>query len=205
MTNLYCDQMLMGESALLGAKMLIQRLLMTFFLGLCIAQKALAALDVGDNAPDFAAAAAKAGKPFSFSLSSALAKGPVVLYFFPAAFSEGCSIEAATFADAIDQFEAMGATVVGVSRDDIDVLTRFSMEPVKGRFSLASDPSMSIAKSFDAVMRYRPEFANRISYVIAPTGKVVYSYLSLDPDRHVSNTLEALRKLQKQPSKPVPG
>jgi peroxiredoxin Q/BCP len=105
--------------------MFIQRLLMPVVLGLCMTQQALAALDIGDQAPDFATAAAKAGKPFSFSLSSALAKGPVVLYFFPAAFSEGCSIEAATFADAIDQFEAMGATVVGVSRDDIDVLTQY--------------------------------------------------------------------------------
>lgn len=185
--------------------MFVHRLVMTFFLGLCMTQQAVAALDIGDKAPDFATVAAKAGNPFSFSLSTALAKGPVVLYFFPAAFSEGCSIEAATFADAIDQFEAMGATVVGVSRDDIDVLTRFSLESVKGKFAVASDPSMSIAKSFDAVMRYRPEFANRISYVIAPTGRVVYSYLSLDPDRHVSNTLEALRALQQSSTKPVPG
>jgi peroxiredoxin len=162
---------------------------------------ARAALDVGDKAPDFSAVAARAGKQFQFSLAAALAKGPVVLYFFPAAFSEGCSIEAHTFAEAINQFESMGATVVGVSRDEIGVLSRFSEAAVNGRFAVASDASLSIAKSFDAVMQHSPEFANRISYVIAPTGKVVYSYLSLDPDRHVSNTLAALRDLKQRSAK----
>ncbi len=157
----------------------------------------MAGLDVGDTAPDFSTVAARAGKQFQFSLAAALAQGPVVLYFFPAAFSEGCSLEAHTFAEAIGEFEAMGATVVGVSRDDIQALSRFSQEAVNGRFAVASDESLAIAKSFDAVMRHRPEFANRISYVIAPSGKVVYSYISLDPVRHVSNTLEALRALNK--------
>ena len=162
---------------------------------------AQAALDVGDKAPDFSTAAARAGKTFQFSLSGALAKGPVVLYFFPAAFSEGCSIEAHSFAEAITQYESMGATVVGVSRDDIDVLSRFSVQACNGKFAVASDESLSIAKSFDAVMQHRPDFANRVSYVIAPSGKVSYSYLSLDPSRHVSNTLAALRELQKRPAR----
>ncbi len=174
-------------------------------LGLMLTSPATAALDIGDTAPNFSTVAALAGKQFEFSLSAALAKGPVVLYFFPAAFSDGCSIEAHTFAEAISQYDAMGATVVGVSRDDIAVLSRFSEQAVNGKFAVASDESLAISKAFDAVMRHRPEYANRISYVIAPSGKVVYSYVSLDPDRHVSNTLEALRALKQQTPKPVPG
>ena len=166
-----------------------------------LAPHAWAALDVGDKAPDFSTVAARAGKPFQFSLSAALAKGPVVLYFFPLAFSEGCSIEAHSFAEAITQFESLGATVVGVSRDDIGILSRFSEQACNGKFAVASDESLAIAKSFDAVMQHRPEFANRVSYVIAPSGKVAYSYLSLDPDRHVSNTLAALRDLKQRAAK----
>lgn len=155
-----------------------------------------ATLDVGEKAPDFSTAAARAGQQFQFSLGTALAKGPVVLYFFPAAFTEGCSIEARAFAEAIGQFESMGATVVGVSRDDIGVLSRFSVQACNGKFAVASDETLAIAKSFDAVMQHRPDFANRVSYVIAPSGRVAYSYLSLDPERHVTNTLAALRNLK---------
>ena len=162
---------------------------------------AQAALDIGDKAPDFTTPAARAGKLFQFSLSAALASGPVVLYFFPAAFSEGCSMEAHSFAEAITQYESMGATVVGISRDDIDMLSRFSVQACNGKFAVASDESLSIAKSFDAVMQHRPDYANRVSYVIAPSGKVVYSYLSLDPSRHVSNTLAALRDLKQRSAK----
>jgi thioredoxin-dependent peroxiredoxin len=161
---------------------------------------AQAALDIGDKAPDFSTIAAKAGKSFLFSLSEALSKGPVVLYFFPAAFSEGCSIEAHAFAEAIPEFEALGATVVGVSRDDISVLSRFSVQACNGKFPVASDETLSIAKSFDATMQHRADYANRVSYVISPAGKVTYSYLSLDPSRHVGNTLAALREWkQRQP------
>jgi peroxiredoxin len=169
-------------------------------LGVLLTPLAQAALDVGDRAPDFSTQAAKAGKAFQFSLSAALAKGPVVLYFFPAAFSEGCSIEAHAFAEAIPEFEALGATVVGVSRDDITVLSRFSVQACNGKFPVASDETLSIAKSFDATMQHRADYANRVSYVISPAGKVTYSYLSLDPSRHVGNTLAALRDWkQRQP------
>ncbi len=169
--------------------------LLAMALGL-LAPMAQAALDVGDKAPDFSTQAAKAGKPFQFSLAAALARGPVVLYFFPAAFSEGCSIEAHAFAEAIPQFESLGATVVGVSRDDIEVLSRFSVQACNGKFPVASDETLAIAKSFDATMQHRSDYANRVSYVIAPSGTVAYSYLSLDPSRHVSNTLAALRELK---------
>jgi thioredoxin-dependent peroxiredoxin len=163
------------------------------WIGILMSPGVLAALDVGESAPEFSTVAARAGKPFQFSLSAALAKGPVVLYFFPAAFSAGCSLEAHSFAEAIADFESLGATVVGVSRDDIEVLSRFSTQACNGKFAVASDETLAIAKSFDAVMQSRPDYANRVSYVIAPSGKVVYSYLSLDPNRHVSNTLAALR------------
>jgi peroxiredoxin len=162
---------------------------------------AQAALDVGDRAPDFATQAAQAGRAYRFSLAEQLAKGPVVLYFFPAAFSEGCSLEARSFADAITQFESLGATVVGVSGDDIATLTRFSVQACNGKFAVASDESKAIMKSFDAVMQTRPDFANRISYVIAPNGAIVYSYLSLNPVRHVDKTLAALRDWKQQSGK----
>lgn len=157
-----------------------------------------AALDVGDAAPNFTAQAALAGKVFSFSLSDALAKGPVVLYFYPAAFSIGCSIEAHEFAEAIARFEALGATVIGVSTDDIDTLGKFSVQACQGKFPVASDNTQGIMKSYDAVMALRPDYANRVSYVIAPNGKVAYNYQSLNPSRHVEKTLAALKDLRQQ-------
>ena len=175
--------------------------LLTALLPALLPTNARAALDVGDKAPDFSTLAAMAGKPFQFSLATALAKGPVVLYFFPAAFSEGCSVEAHEFALAINQFDALGATVVGVSRDEIGILSRFSLLACNGKFAVASDESLTIARSFDALMQYRPDYANRVSYLIAPTGKVVYRYISLNPARHVQNTLAALKTLQQQSGK----
>ena len=154
---------------------------------------AWAALDVGDAAPNFTTAAALNGKVFQFSLAESLAKGPVVLYFFPAAFSVGCSMEAHEFAEAIDKFQALGATVIGVSGDDIDTLGKFSVQACQGKFPVASDSSQGIMKSYDAVMTLRPEYANRVSYVIAPGGSVVYNYQSLNPSRHVEKTLAAVK------------
>ena len=157
-----------------------------------LGQPARAALDVGDPAPDFTVPAALGGKVFSYRLSEQLAKGPVVLYFFPAAFSEGCSIEAHQFAEAIGKYEALGASVIGVSGDDLELITRFSVQACQGRFPVAADENMAVIKAFDAAMQTRPDYANRISYVIAPNGKVVYSYLSLNPHKHVEKTLAAL-------------
>ena len=130
---------------------------------------------------------------YTFKLSDSLAKGPVVLYFFPAAFSVGCSIEAHEFAESMAKFEALGATVIGVSSDDIDTLGKFSVQACQGRFPVASDSTQSVMKSYDAVMQTRPDYANRVSYVIAPNGKVVYNYQSLNPSRHVEKTLAALK------------
>jgi len=155
-----------------------------------------AALDIGDRAPEFNAEAAQGGKVYHYSLADALKKGPVVLYFFPAAYSEGCSVEAHYFAEAIPEFQALGATVVGVSGDDIDTLSKFSVQACQSKFPVASDERQTVMKSYDAVLKTRPEFANRISYVIAPNGQVVYHYMSLNPTKHVEKMLGALKSMQ---------
>ncbi|MDL9997800.1 peroxiredoxin [Variovorax sp. J22P240] len=162
-----------------------------------MATPALAALDIGDPVPKFTATAALGGKTFRYSLADALAKGPVVVYFFPAADSNDCSIEAHAFAEAIDQFTALGATVIGVSADDIDTLAKFSVKACQSRFPVASDQSKTVIQGFDAVMQTRPDFANRLSYVIAPNGNVAYFYQNLNPDKHVERMLNAIRALSK--------
>ena len=172
----------------------MRKLLGAIALLTALAPPAFAALDVGDRAPNFTTPAALNGKVFEFSLAESLAKGPVVPYFFPAAFSVGCSIEAHEFAEAIDKFQALGATVIGVSGDDIETLGKFSVQTCQGKFPVASDSSQGIMKSYDAVMQLRPEYANRLSYVIAPNGSVVYNYQILNPSRHVERTLGALRE-----------
>lgn len=117
----------------------------------------------------------------------------MVLNFFPLAFSEGCSIEAHNFAEAIEQYGALGATVIGVSRDDIETQKKFSVSECRGKFAVASDVDQSIMKSYDAVLFFRSDYANRVSFVISPAGKVIYQYNSLNPAKHVSNTLNALK------------
>lgn len=160
-----------------------------------------AALDIGEPVPRFTAAAALGGKAFRYSLADGLAKGPVVVYFFPSADSNACSIEAHAFAEAIDQFTALGASVIGVSADSIEVLQKFSVQSCNSRFPVASDESRAVISGFDAVMQTRPDFANRLSYVIAPDGKVAYYYLNLNPDRHVEKMLAALRAMAKAPGR----
>ena len=171
----------------------MKKFLALILLMLSLSTPSYAALDVGDAAPNFTVPAALGGKVFNFTLAQSLAKGPVVLYFFPAAFSVGCSIEAHEFAQAITKFEALGATVIGVSSDDIETLNKFSVQACQGKFPVASDSTQKVMKSYDAVMALRPDFANRISYVIAPNGKVIYNYQSLNPNRHVEKTLGALK------------
>lgn len=169
------------------------RLLACALTTLFLACPAQAGLDIGERAPDFTTDAALGGKVYKYSLAESLKRGPVVLYFFPAAYSVGCSLEAHEFAEAITQFEALGATVVGVSRDDIDTLTTFSVQACQSKFPVASDESLKIIKAYDAAMQTRPEYANRISYVIAPDNRIVYHYQSLNPVKHVERLLGALR------------
>src|SRR5208282_2353175 len=151
------------------------------------------ALGVGTKAPDFTAQASMDGKVYTFSLAEALSHGPVVLYFYPAAFTKGCTIEAHDFADAIDKYKALGATVIGVSHDNIETLNRFSVSECRSKFAVAADIDQAITKSYDAILAERPQYANRTSYVIAPSGEIIYQYTSLDPDKHVENTLAALK------------
>jgi peroxiredoxin Q/BCP len=174
-------------------EVLMQRLLACAVFTLFISSPASAALDIGERAPDFTTEAALAGSVYRYSLSESLRKGPVVVYFFPAAYSEGCSIEAHYFAEAVAQFKALGASVIGVSGDDIETLSKFSVQACQSRFPVASDQNQVVIKAFDAVMQTRPEYANRISYVIAPDGSVVYHYMSLNPTKHVEKTLAALK------------
>jgi thioredoxin-dependent peroxiredoxin len=153
-----------------------------------------AALAPGAQAPDFTTQATLAGKPFTFSLADALKKGPVVLYFYPAAFTPGCTVEAHNFAEATDKFNSLGATVIGVSHDNIDTLNKFSVSDCRNKFAVASDADQKITKAYDAVLAVKPEYADRTSYVIAPNGKIIYEYTALNPDKHVENTMAAVEK-----------
>lgn len=158
-----------------------------------ISTAALAALKVGDEAPDFITEASMAGKPFQFSLKDARAKGPVVLYFYPAAFTKGCTIEAREFAEASDSFKKNNATVIGVSADDIEKLNRFSVSECQNKFAVASDEKRAVIKAYDAAHTLRPSMADRISYVISPEGKVIFVHTGRDPYLHVEETLKAVQ------------
>jgi peroxiredoxin len=156
---------------------------------------AMAALKVGDSAPDFTTPAAIGGKAFTFSLADALKKGPVVLYFYPKAFTPGCTVEAHNFAEATEKFAALGATLVGMSGDDIDTLKEFSVKECRNKFAVAADADGKIMKKYDANLAFLPSTADRISYVINPAGKVIYTYSSMSPDNHVENTLKVIQDL----------
>lgn len=174
----------------------MRRSLFTAMATVLMAVPAFAALPDGTKAPDFSTDASLAGKSFKFSLAGALKKGPVVLYFYPAAFTPGCTVEAHEFAEATDQFKALGATVIGVSHDPIEKLNKFSVSECRNKFAVASDADGSVMKNYDAVLAQKPEYANRTSYVIAPTGVIIYSYTDLNPDKHVENTMAAVKKWQ---------
>lgn len=158
-----------------------------------MALPAYAALTVGAKAPTFATQASLAGKHIDFNMAEALKKGPVVLYFYPAAFTMGCTIEAHEFAEATDNFAALNATVVGVSADNIETLDRFSVEACRNKFAVAADPQATVIKSYEAENTQRPGRAARISYVIAPDGNVVFALQSNDPIEHVTKTMEAVK------------
>jgi thioredoxin-dependent peroxiredoxin len=169
------------------------RLLASVCLAALVAMPAAAALKNGAAAPDFKARASIGGKQFDFALADALKKGPVVLYFYPAAFTPGCTIEAHNFADAMDDFAKLGATVIGVSHDSIQTLDKFSLTECRSKFPVAADTSGRIMRSYDAVYRGDPEYADRVSYVIAPDGHVLFNYTSGDPTHHVEYTMNAVK------------
>jgi peroxiredoxin len=127
-------------------------------------------------------------------LADALKKGPVVLYFYPAAFTSGCTEEAHEFADAVPQFQALGATVIGVSQDGIEKLKKFSVSECRSKFPVASDGTGKISKDYDAVLIGFLGYSNRTSYVILPDGHIDYAYTAMNPSEHVGNTLAAVKK-----------
>ena len=161
-------------------------------LAVLTAAPAYAALQPGATAPDFTAPGAMAGKAFTFSLSDALKHGPVVLYFYPAAFTSGCTVEAHEFAEAADQYKALGATLIGVTAGNTNRLVEFSTSECRSKFATAAVTPATI-KAYDAVLKQKPEWSDRTSYVIAPDGKIVFTYSDLDPSKHVEMTLGALK------------
>jgi peroxiredoxin len=160
-----------------------------------LAVPASAALKPGDKAPIFTAPGYLAGNPVTLSLQESLKKGPVVLYFFPAAHTSGCNLEAHLFSEAIDQFKAQKATVIGITAGKVNELAEFSKETEHcgGKFAVAADAGAKIAKQYDSVMVVKPDWSDRTSYVIAPNGTILHAYSKLDPSDHVAQTLGAVK------------
>jgi peroxiredoxin len=152
------------------------------------------ALKLGAPAPDFTAQGALGGQPFSFHLADALQRGPVVVYFFPAAFTPGCTVETKMFADAADEFKAEGATLIGVTRGNVDQLKKFSTETCRSKFPVAAI-SADTMKAYDAGSMI-PGWTNRTSYVIAKDGKVTLTYSAENPKEHVARTMAAVKALK---------
>jgi len=159
-----------------------------------------ATLPKGAKAPAFVAQGAQAGKPITFDLAKALKNGPVVLYFFPAAFTPGCNIEAETFAEAMPKFQAAGATVIGVTAGNVDQLADFSAKKCAGKFPVAA-ASAKMKADYDVDLK-KPDgtstgVTNRTTYVIGRNGKIAMVYTAMQPNEHVSNSLAALETLKK--------
>jgi peroxiredoxin Q/BCP len=176
----------------------------TLFLSLCLglfSTTAWAALKPGDAAPDFTVDAALGGKECKFSLAEALKKGPVVLYFYPKSFTSVCTIEAHEFAENIENFAAAGASVIGLSGDKIEVQRDFSTKECRDKFPVGADPSFSVIKAYDAAFNIPvvgAAFANRISYVISPEGKILYAYSDSNAEKHIENTLTVVKKWREE-------
>jgi thioredoxin-dependent peroxiredoxin len=158
-----------------------------------------AELKVGEHAPDFNLPAYLAGQPFKFDLADALKKGPVVVYFFPAAHTSGCNVEAHLFSEAIDQFKAENTTVIGVTAGNVNELADFSKETEHcgGKFPVAADDGAKVAKQYDALLTLKPGWSSRTSYLIAPSGSVAAVYSSLSPNDHVKEMLAAAKTPKK--------
>jgi len=151
------------------------------------------ALPTGTQAPDFATTGALAGEPFRMRLSEQLRHGPVVLYFYPRAFTQGCTLEANAFSRAAIDFRRAGARVIGMSADDYPTLRRFSVEACRNAFPVATASAETIRAYDVRFSAERPQFTSRTSYVIAPNGRIIYAYSDLDWRNHVTNTLQAVR------------
>ena len=160
-----------------------------------VAVPALAALSVGTTAPEFTTTGALAGKPFKLDLKDQLKHGPVVLYFFPKAFTQGCTAEAHAFSDASAQFKKLGAQVIGMSRDDLPTLEQFSVRECRNNFPVAT-ATPQIADEYKVAWAEHPNLTTRTSYVIAPNGKIVMVHDDLDWSEHVAKTLAAVKALK---------
>lgn len=193
----------------------MKRLLLSAVVSALIAVPAAAALMQGATAPDFTAQASLAGKEFTFKLKDALKKGPVVVYFYPSAYTGGCNVQAHTFAVNMDKFNAVGASVVGVSLDKIATLNEFSADPeyCAGKLAVASDADGSIAKSYDLkVMEGKPGmkntkgkeidhgFAERTTFIVTPDGKIAATVGGVNPKENVEKALEAVQQLKQKKS-----
>ncbi|WP_262964114.1 peroxiredoxin [Methylobacter psychrophilus] len=188
----------------------MKRLLLSCLLSSAITFPAIAALPTGHPAPDFKTQASLAGKVFSYSLKDALQKGPVVVYFYPSAYTGGCNIQAHTFAVNADNFAAAGATIIGVSLDSIERLNDFSADPdyCAGKVAVASDANGAIAKSYDLTVKDAAEgkkdsrgveithgFAERTTFIITADGKIAATLEGLKPAENVAKALEIVQKL----------
>jgi thioredoxin-dependent peroxiredoxin len=188
----------------------MKRVLLTCLISIAICLPALAALKDGDSAPDFTAQASLAGKEFKFSLKQSLKKGPVVVYFYPSAYTQGCNVQARTFSVNQEKFAAAGASVVGVSLDSIQRLNQFSADPeyCAGKFPVASDANGSIAKSYDLNVRQIAGLkdtkgnevdhglAERTTFVVTPDGKIAATIGGMTPTENVMKALEAVQQLK---------
>ncbi|KQZ62477.1 alkyl hydroperoxide reductase [Sphingopyxis sp. Root1497] len=176
----------------------LTKIAMSFGLGLSLAvlpAQGIAALKQGAKAPDFTLHAAQGGKEFSLSLKQTLRNGPVVLYFFPAAFTPGCTVEAHLFAEANSRFNQLGARVIGVTAGNIHRVAEFSRSECRDKFAVAADPGAKVAATYDATMQ-RPDgttLSSRTSYVIAPNGTILLSYTDSKPQAHIEQTMAAVR------------
>ena len=188
----------------------MKKLLYVFLGATTLAVSAFAALEAGDSAPAFEARASLAGEPFDFSLREALDEGPVVVYFYPSAYTQGCNIQAREFAVHMDKFNAAGASVIGVSLDSIERLNDFSADPeyCAGKLAVASDPDGAIARSYGLNVRDAREgakdtrgveighgFAERTTFIVTPDGKVANTIGGMSPMENVRKSLEAVQGL----------
>jgi peroxiredoxin len=174
----------------------MRRLLAAALLAIIAAAPAQAALPVGAKAPDFKTMGALNGKPFRLHLKEQLRSGPLVLYFYPKAFTEGCTLEAKAFSDAMPEFRKAGARVVGMSADDLDTLKRFSVEACRGKFPVAT-AGPDLIKAYDVKLPVAP-ISNRTSYVIGRDGRVIFVHSEMNWKEHVARTLAAVKALQKR-------
>ena len=158
-----------------------------------------APLAPGAVAPEFTAQAALGGKTFAFDLDKALARGPVVLYFFPAAFTSGCTKEAHDFAEATADFTKAGATIVGITGGNTDRVAEFSKVECRDKFAVVADPGAKIARRYGATIPMVTDmkgYSSRTSFVIAKHGKIASVFSDMSPDKHVDMTLAEVKKLK---------